>query len=142
MLFEAVLFEDTHAGMTPFSYFLDHAPLSADEKRLYHAWRDRTRYEFFVVEKVAPGKEIQVADLAGNTRYRVYESKGSASIKEGRAIIARLVPFLNGWMITTEVVLSYPDVMRERLKQAYGVSIPQLAFVRKYHEESKRRMSS
>jgi hypothetical protein len=51
-----VLFEDTHAGMTPFSYFVDHAPLSAEEKRLYQACRDRTRYESLVVEKSRPVK--------------------------------------------------------------------------------------
>lgn len=46
MLFEAVLFEDHSAGATPLSYFIRNAPLSADEKRLYEAWRMHTRYEF------------------------------------------------------------------------------------------------
>ncbi len=85
---------------------------------------------------------MQFADLAGKTRYRVYESKGSASMKEGTVMIARLVPFLNGWMITTEVVVSFAGTSRETLKQSYGVSIPQLAFVRKYHADRKRRMPS
>src|SRR5664279_4275175 len=35
MVFESVLFEDTHTGRTPLSYFVNKAPLSADEKRLY-----------------------------------------------------------------------------------------------------------
>jgi hypothetical protein len=143
MLFEALLFEDHHAGMTPISYFLDHAPLSADEKRLYQAWRDRTRYEPLVVEKVTPGKELQLADTAGTTRYRVYESKGSTTIKEGTVIIARLVPFLDGWMITTEVVLSYAGpTLRDQLQEAYGMTLRQLTFVRRHHAEHKRRMGA
>ena len=52
ILFEAVLFEADSADTTPFSYFIRHAPLSPDEKRLYEAWRTHTRYEFFAVEKV------------------------------------------------------------------------------------------
>jgi hypothetical protein len=121
MLFEAVLFEDNHTGTTPFSYFVDNAPLSADEKRLYKAWRTYTRYEFFVVEKVTPGKELYVTDL----------------------IIARIVPFLKGWMITTEVVVSFSGgEVREQLKKSYGVTIPQFTFVHKYHEDRKRRMAS
>ena len=102
MLFEAALFEDNHTGITPFSYFVDNAPLSVDERRLYDAWRTHTRYEFFAVEKVTPGKELDVIDLSGEHRYRVYEHRGTASIKEGSVIIARIVPFLKGWMFTTE----------------------------------------
>jgi hypothetical protein len=142
MLFEAILFEYNHTGMTPFSYFVDNAPLSVDEKRLYEAWRAHTRYQFFVVEKVTPGKELHVTDLIGKNRYRVYENKGTASIKEGMVIIARIVPFLKGWMITTEVVVSFSggDV-REKLEKSYGVTIPQFTFVQRYHAERKRRMS-
>ena len=143
MLFEAVLFEDNHTGTTPFSYFVDNAPLSADEKRLYKAWRTYTRYEFFVVEKVTPGKELYVTDLIGKNHYQIYENKGTASIKEGMVIIARIVPFLKGWMITTEVVVSFSGgEVREQLKKSYGVTIPQFTFVHKYHEDRKRRMAS
>src|ERR1700688_5315533 len=51
MLFEAVLFEDNSAGTTPFPYFVQNAPLSPNEKRLYETWRTHTRYEFVAVEK-------------------------------------------------------------------------------------------
>lgn len=142
MLFEAVLFEHDHTGTTPFSYFVDNAPLSIDEKRLYETWRDHTHYEFFVVEKVTPGKELHVADLAGKNRYQVYENKGTTSIKlkEGVVIIARIVPFLKGWMITTEVVISFAgSAARERVQRSYGVTIPQFTFARKYHEDRKAR---
>jgi len=141
MLFEALLFEYNRTGMTPFAYFVDNALLTIDEKRLYEAWLAHTRYEFFVVEKVTPGKELHIADLAGKNRYRVYENKGTASMKEGTVIIARIVPFLNGWMITTEVVVSFSgDAVREQLQKSYGVTIPQFSFVQKYHEDRKRRM--
>jgi hypothetical protein len=143
MLFEAVLFEDSRAGTTPFSYFVQNAPLSVDEKRLYEAWRTRTRYEFFVVEEVIPGEEIHLTDLGGENRYRVYEHKGTTSIKKGSVVIARIVPFLKGWMITTEIVVSFSgSEAREKLPRSYGIAIPQLSFVRKYHEDRKRRMVS
>ena len=143
MLFESVLFEDSHTGITPFSYFVENAPLSVDEKRLYEAWRTHTRYEFFVVEKVTPGKELHVTDLAGKNRYRIYENKGTASIKEGRVIIARIVPFLKGWMITTEMVVSFAGgSVREKLKESYGITLSQFAFAQRYHEDRKRRMVS
>ena len=141
MLFEAVLFEDNRTGTTPFSYFVQNAPLSADEQRLYEAWRTRTRYEFFVVEEVLPSEELHLTDLAGENRYRVYEQRGTTSIKEGSVVIARIVPFLKGWMITTESVISFSgSEVREQLQRAYGIAIPQLSFVRKYHEDRKRRM--
>ena len=100
------------------------------------------------VEKVVPGKEIHLAELAGTNRYRVYEHRGTTTIKEGSVVIARIVPFFKGWMITTETVLSYPSIMRERLKQAHeqlqkahGVAIPQFVFVRKHLEDHRRRMA-
>jgi hypothetical protein len=142
MLFEALLFEYNRTGITPFAYFIDNAPLSIDEKRLYEAWRAHTRYEFFAVEKVTLGKELHIADIAGKNRYRVYENKATASLKEGTVIIARIVPFLNGWMITTEVVVSFSGgAVREQLQKSYGVTIPQFTFVQKYHEDRKRRMA-
>lgn len=142
MLFEAVLFEAASASATPFSYFIQHAPLSPDEKRLYEAWRTHTRYEFFAVEKVIPGKEVHLADLAGEHRYRVYEHRGTATIKEGSVVIARIVPFLNAWMFTTETVISFSGSgLRERLTKTYGVTIPQFVFVRKHLEEHRRRMA-
>jgi hypothetical protein len=141
MLFEAVLFEDNRTGTTPFSYFVQNAPLSVDEKRLYEAWRTRTRYEFFVVEEVIPGKEIHLTDLVGENRYRVYEHKGTTSIKEGSVLIGRIVPFLKGWMFTTEIVVSFSgSEVREQLQRSYGIAIPQFSFVRRYHEDRKRRM--
>ena len=143
LLFEAVLFEDDRTGITPFCYFADNAPLSADEKRLYEAWRAHTRYEFFVVEKVTPGKELHLTDLAGKHRYRVYEDRGTTTIKEGTVIIARIVPFLKGWMITTEMVVSFSGgAVREQLQKSYGTTISQFTFVQKYHEDRKRRRVS
>jgi len=122
------------------SYFVQNAPLSANEKRLYEAWRMHTRYEFFAVEKVTPGKELHLTDLAHHNRYRVYEHQGTATIKEGSILIARIVPFLDGWMFTTETVVSFSgSAAREQLQKSYGVAIPQLMFVRKYHEGRKRR---
>jgi hypothetical protein len=67
----AMLFEDNHTGITPFSYCVDNAPLSVDERRIHGAWRTHTRYEFFAVEKVTPGKELDVTGLSGEHRYRV-----------------------------------------------------------------------
>jgi hypothetical protein len=140
MVFESVLFEDTHTGRTPLSYFVNKAPLSADEKRLYEFWRTHTRYEFFAVEKVTLGKEVHLADLAGQTRYRVYEDRGTASIKPGTVVMARIVPFLNGWMFTTECIISFSgSTAREQLPKTYGTAIPQFVFARKYHEDRKRR---
>jgi hypothetical protein len=142
MLFEAVLFEDAAAGTTPFVYFIRHAPLSPDEQRLYQAWHTHTRYQFFAVEKVIGGKEVHLADLAGENRYRVYEDRGTATMKEGSVVIARIVPFLKGWMFTTETVLSYPAPMRGRLQKSSGVPVPQFLFVQKHLEDHRRRMAT
>jgi hypothetical protein len=141
MLFEAVLFEDTSAGATPLSYFIENAPLSADEKRLYGAWRSHTIYGFFAIEKVIAGKEVYLADLAGGKRYRVYKQRATTTLKEGTIVIARIVPFLNAWMFTTETILSFSGSAVERLQASYGLVIPQFVFVRKYHEDHKRRMA-
>ena len=51
-------------------------------------------------------------------------------IKKGSIIVARIVPFFKGWMITTETVLSFTGTgVRERLRNAHGVPIPQFLFV-------------
>src|SRR5665213_1200128 len=77
MLFEAVVFEDTSAGTTPLSYFLQHAPLSGEEKRLYDAWRTHTRHGLFAVESVTPERELRLADPSGEQLYRIYEQRGT-----------------------------------------------------------------
>ena len=44
-------------------------------------------------------------------------------MKEGTVIIARIVPFLNGCFVTTEVVVSFSgDAVREQLQKSYGVT--------------------
>lgn len=142
MLFEAVLFEDNSAGTTPFSYFIQNAPLSGDEKRLYEAWRTHTRHELFVVERVTADNELLLADVSGEKLYQVYEHRGTLTIKPGSVIIARIVPFLKGWMFTTEAVVSFSGSgLRERLQKAYGAAIPQFLFVQKHLEDHRRRMT-
>lgn len=143
MVFEAALFEDDCAGITPFSYFLDHAPLSVDEKRLYEAWRTHTCHQFFVVEKVLPGKELHLTDLSGTHRYRIYEQKGTITLTEGIVIVARIVPFLKGWMFPTGIILSYGSALRETLRVLFGQkSLPQFTCIQHYHEYRKRHMAS
>ena len=67
--------------MTPLAYFVEHAVLADAEKQLCEAWRDHTRYGFFVVQKIVPGKEVHLSDLAGRNRYCVYEAKGRRGCK-------------------------------------------------------------
>ena len=142
MLFEALLFEDRSGEMTPLAYFVERAILADAEKRLYEAWRDHTRYGFFVVEKIVPGREIHLSDLAGRNRYCVYEAKGTARMQDGMVIIARIVPFLKGWMITTEMVPSWSgSKAREHVRDKYGEGISQFAFTQKYLVEHDRRMA-
>ena len=142
MLFEAILFEDTSGEMTPLAYFVERAVLADAEKRLYEAWRDHTRYGFFAIEKIVPGKEIHLSDLAGRNRYRVYETKGTARMEDGMVIIARIVPFLKGWMITTEMVPSWSGKdAREHVQDKYGDGISQFGFTQEYLVEHERRMA-
>jgi hypothetical protein len=142
MLFDSLLFEDISSGITPLAYFVDHAGLADVEKRLYEAWRQHTHYGFFVIEKLIAGKEIHVTDLTGRKRYRVYETNGTATMKEGAVIVARIVPFLMGWMITTETVLSWSgDTARQQVQRKYGAETSQFAFTEKYLAEHRRRMA-
>jgi hypothetical protein len=143
MLFEALLFDVEQAGQTPLSYFISNAPLSITEKQLYEAWKHKNCFGFFRIEKIIPGTELHLIDLTGKRRYRVYETKATASMKERSIILARLVPFLQGWMITTEATLSFSgDTAQEKIEKAYGLNIPQLAFIQKYHADNKRKMAS
>jgi hypothetical protein len=142
MLFEAILFEDRSGKMTPLAYFVERAVLADAEKRLYEAWRDHTRYGFFAVEKIVPGEELHLIDLAGRNRYRVYETKGTGRMKQGMVIIARIVPFLKGWMITTEMVPSWSgSEAREHVEDKYGDGISQFGFTEEYLVEHDRRMA-
>jgi hypothetical protein len=54
-------------------------------------------------------------------------------------VIARLVPFLNGWMITSEDIISFSDSDIRKLSKTYGPAVGQFAFAQKYHEDRKRR---
>ena len=117
--------------------------LFRSEKRLYEAWRARTCHQFFVVEKVLPGKELHLTDLNGTHRYRIYEQKGTTTVIEGTVIIARIVPFLKGWMLTTEVIISYGSALRETLRVLFGQKpLPQFTFIQHYHDYRKRQMAS
>jgi hypothetical protein len=70
-------------------------------------------------------------------------SAARAPLQPGSVIIARIVPFLKGWMFTTETVLSFSSSgLRDRLHTAYGATIPQLLFVQKHLEDHRRRMAS
>ena len=139
MLFEAVIFDVESDGTTPLAYFLSHAPLDEQEKRLYTAWQAQNRYGFYLVKKIIPEKEIHLTDLAGETAYKVYETSGTRTIKEGSVVIARIVPFLDGWMIYTENIVSFGNASPEWISQSIGIPIPQLAFIQRYRQERERR---
>ena len=137
-----MLFEDTSAGTTPLSYFLQHAPLSGEEKRLYDAWRTHTRHGLFAVESVTPGSEVRLADPSGAQLYRVYEQRGTITLQQGSVIVARIVPFLKGWMFTTEAIVSFSGSgVRDRLHKRYGAAVPQRLFVQQHLEDHRRRMA-
>jgi len=139
MLFEAVIFDGASDGTTPLAYFLSHAPLDEKEKRLYTAWQAQNRYGFYLVKKIIPDKEIHLTDLAGETAYKVYETSGTRTIKEGSVVIARIVPFFDGWMFYTENIVSFGNASPEWISQSIGIPIPQLAFIQRYRQEQERR---
>jgi len=139
MLFEAVIFDVESGGETPLAYFLSHAPLDEKEKRLYKAWQTHNHYGFYLVQKIIPDKEIHLTDLAGKTAYKVYETSGTRTVKEGTVVIARIVPFLDGWMIYTENIVSFGNASPEWISQSIGIPIPQLAFIQRYRQERERR---
>jgi len=139
MLFEAVIFDVESDGGTPLTYFLSHAPLDEKEKRLYTAWQAHNHYGFYLVKKIIPDKEIHLTDLAGETAYKVYETSGTRTIKEGSVVIARIVPFLDGWMFYTENIVSFGNTSPEWISQSIGIPIPQLAFIQRYRQERERR---
>jgi hypothetical protein len=124
------------------AYFVERAVLADVEKRLYEAWRDHTRYGFFVIDKIVGGEELHLIDLACRDRYRVYETKGTARMKQGMVIIARIVPFLKGWMITTEMVPSWSGSgAREHVEDKYGDGISRFGFTEQYLVDQDRRMA-
>ena len=83
-----------------------------------------------------------VTDLAGRHRYRIFETKGTATMKEGSVIIARIMPFLKGWMITTEMVPSWSgNAAREQVKRKYGENPSQFEFTRRYLADHRQRMA-
>jgi hypothetical protein len=139
MLLEAVTFEEEYAGETPLAYFLSHAPLDEGQKRLYKAWQTHNRYGFYRVQKIIPEKEVHLTDLAGTTAYKVYETRGTLTIKEGLVVIGRLVPFLDGWMFYTESIVSFSNASKEWTAQSAAIPIPQLIFVKRYRQDQELR---
>jgi hypothetical protein len=138
MLFESVLFEATHAGTTLLSYFVEHASLSTVEKQVYQSWVRQTRFGCFRVEKIVRGKELQLSDLSGEAHYRIFEDRATATLNRGNVMIARIVPFLDGWMITSETILSFPaNTTLQQLTKTYGTVADQLLFTRRYHQSRK-----
>lgn len=139
MLFESVLFEDMSIGKTPFAYFLENASLSPQEKQLYESWQAHTIYGFFIVENVILEKEIHLTDLNGKKHYRIYETKGTLWAEKRKVVMCRIVPFLQGWMIMTETVVSYSNVPDTFKEKAAGIQISQFIAVKKYHEDRESR---
>jgi hypothetical protein len=139
MLFEAVIFEEEYEGETPLAYFLTHASLDEGQKRFYQAWQAHNHYGFFVVEKIVPEKEVHLTDLAGKTTYKVYETRGTLTLKEGTVVIGRLVPFLDGFMFYTESIVSFANAPTQWMKQSAGIPIPQLIFVQRYRQDQELR---
>jgi len=134
MMFEAIIFEATHQGETPLKYFINNAPLGEDYKRLYQSWIDNNRYGFWMVKKIIPDKEIHITDLAQKNFYRVYETQGTRTIKEGLTIVGRIVPFLDGWMFFTETIVSFSEVKQYWMERSSQVPIPQFDFIKSYHK--------
>ncbi len=134
MMFEAITFETSYQGETPLTFFVNNAPLGKDYKRLYQSWITENRYGFFVVQKIIPGKEIHLTDLARKNSYKVYETKGTHTIKERVVVVGRIVPFLDGWMFYTETIVSFSTVKQDFMTRAAHVPIPQLDFIRSYHK--------
>ncbi len=139
MLLEAVTFEEEYEGETPLAYFLSHAPLDEGQKRLYTAWQTHNRYGFYRVQKIIPEKEVHLTDLAGKTSYKVYETRGTLTIKEGTVVIGRLVPFLDGWMFYTESIVSFANASKAWTAQSADTPIPQLVFVKRYRQDQELR---
>src|SRR6266567_2961421 len=138
MIFEAVLFEDVRIGITHFSYFVEHAPLSSGYKRLYEVWNIRNLFGFFIVKKIVPEKEVHLTDLIGKAHFKVYEKQGTSTLKKGAVIIVRIVPFLDGWMFYSETIVSHSGVTQEWMENSYGVKVSQLMFAQKYRKKHNR----
>ncbi len=130
-----MIFEEEYGGETPLSYFLSHAPFDEGRKRLYRAWQTHNRYGFYRVQKIIPEKEVHLTGLAGKTAYKVYETRGTLTIKEGMVVIGRLVPFLDGWMFYTESIVSFANASKEWTAQSADTSVPQLIFVKRYRQD-------
>ena len=139
MLFEAVTFDIASDGETPLAYFLSHAPLDERSNDSIKRGRHITTMASILSKRSIPDKEIHLTDLAGETAYKVYETSGTRTIKEGSVIIARIVPFLDGWMFYTENIVSFGNASPEWIAQSIGIPTPQLAFIQRYRQERERR---
>ncbi len=134
MMFEAIIFDAAYQGETPLSYFVNNAPLGEEYKRLYQSWIDNNRYGFWVVKKIIPDKEMHITDLAQKSTYKVYETLGTHTVKEGVVIIGRIVPFLDGWMFYNETIVSFSDVKQDWMQKSSEIPIPQFDFIKSYHK--------
>lgn len=90
-----------------------------------------------MIERSIPGEAVHLTDLTGDTSYWIYETQATNTLKEGRVIIGRIVPFLRGWMFTSESLISFSGNARERLRNTYGVTTPQLTFMQRYYRNRK-----
>ena len=99
------------------------------------------------VVRVFPGGEDRTRSGASAFRsfqreahYRILEDRATASLRQGDVMIARIVPFLDGWMITSETILRFPaNTTLPPLTQTYGTVADQLRFTRAYHQSRKQR---
>ena len=100
VVFDVALFEDGWLRD-----FLDDrgSLLPADERDLAATWvgAPRSLYEIVAVE---PGKGFELLDLRSGDRATVRERAGSAQLKTGDALFARVIPDGVGFQLTTGVV--------------------------------------
>ena len=66
--------------------------------------------------------------------------RGQRGCKTAWSSLRSIVPFLKGWMITTEMVPSWSgSKAREHVRDKYGEGISQFAFTQEYLVEHDRR---
>lgn len=117
----AHIFDPNAQGITPFDFFLTHAKLRTDQKKMYQFWKKSNFFSLFEIVEV--GREILASDIVSAKPYLISVFEQTKDVEIGALLMARLVPVdkeKTRWAAITGNVLEYPREGIEILKRELG----------------------
>lgn len=115
---ETLLFEvKVKNGKTPLELFVEETRSDRSKLEVYREWTEKNKFGAWEILEVFLGKGCRIREFGKDDEYLASEHLGSYAMQAGDVIIARLLPFSNGWMFGGGVMIKLPAAWIYELKK-------------------------